>query len=61
MTTMDNDNPTTIKGENRDRRREDERKKQVVHTYVPYFGHRAGRKADQRRLARTVKQARKKG
>ncbi len=59
---MDSDNHNImIKGENRDRRREDERKKQVVHTYVPYFGHRAGRKADQRRLAQTVKQARKKG
>jgi len=50
-----------VKGENRDRRRADERKKQVVHPPLPYLGHRAGRKSDQRRLAVTIKKVRKKG
>ena len=50
-----------VKGENRDRRRGDERMKQVVHPPVLYHGHRAGRKADERRLAQTIKRVRKKG
>ena len=50
-----------LKGENRDRRRQAERMKQVVHPPVLYHGHRAGRKADERRLALKIKQARKKG
>jgi hypothetical protein len=50
-----------IRGENRDRRREAERVKQVVHPPLLYRGHRAGRKADERRLAQIVKRARKKG
>ena len=48
-----------VKGENRDRRRAAERMKQVVHPPLLYRGHRAGRKADERRIAQTVKRARK--
>lgn len=51
----------SVKGENRDRRREAERVKQVVHPPLLYRGHRAGRKADERRLAEMVRRARKKG
>lgn len=58
---MDEKDNYTIKGRNRDRRRESERVKQVVHPPVLYRGHRAGRKADERRLALTIKRARKKG
>ncbi len=58
---MDETNEHTIKGENRDRRRESERTRQVVHPPLLYRGHRAGRKADERRLAQTIKRARKKG
>lgn len=50
-----------LKGENRDKRRSAERMKQVVHPPLLYRGHRAGRKADERRLAQTIKRARKKG
>lgn len=50
-----------VKGENRDRRRDSERVKQVIHPPLLYRGHRAGRKADERRLAETVRHARKKG
>jgi hypothetical protein len=50
-----------IRGENRDRRRAAERMHHVVHPPLLYRGHRAGRKADERRLAQTVKRARKKG
>lgn len=50
-----------IKGENRDRRREADESRQVVHPPLPYFGHRAGRKADERHVALLVKKARKKG
>ena len=57
---MDEDN-YRIRGENRDRRRAAERMKQVVHPPLLYRGHRAGRKADERRLAQIVKRARKKG
>lgn len=51
----------TVKGENRDRRREAERNKQVVHVPVLYLGHRAGRKDDERRVALKIKRIRKKG
>jgi hypothetical protein len=47
------------KGENRDRRRDAERLKQVVHPPLIYRGHRAGRKSDERRLAQVIKRARK--
>ena len=47
------------KGDNRDRRRDAERLKQVVHPPLIYRGHRAGRKADERRLAQVIKRARK--
>jgi len=50
-----------VKGENRYRRREDERHKQVVHPTLPYLGHRAPRKDDERRLALKIKRVRKKG
>lgn len=50
-----------VKGENRDRRRQAERMKQVLHPPVIYRGHRAGRKADERKVAETVRRARKKG
>ena len=50
-----------IKGENRDRWRAAERMRQVSHPPLLYRGHRAGRKADERRLAQIVKRARKKG
>lgn len=50
-----------IKGQNRDRRREAAKLKQVVHPPLLYRGHRAGRKADERHLAQIVKRARKKG
>ncbi len=50
-----------IKGRNRDHRREAERLRQVVHPPVLYRGHRAGRKADERRLALITKRARRKG
>lgn len=50
-----------VKGQNRDRRREAERVKQVIHPPLLFRGHRAGRKADERRLAATVRRARKKG
>ena len=50
-----------IRGENRDRRRTTARMRQVVHPPLLYRGHRAGRKADERRLAQIVKRARKKG
>ena len=58
---MDETNEHTVKGENRDRRRESERAKQVVHPPLLYRGHRAGRKADERRLAEKIKRVRKKG
>jgi hypothetical protein len=51
----------TVKGNNRDQRRDHERMKQVVHPPLLYRGHRAGRKADERRLAQVIKKARKKG
>ncbi len=50
-----------VKGENRDRRRADDRRKQVVHPPLPYLGHRAPRKDDERRLAVKIKKVRKKG
>ncbi len=50
-----------VKGTNRDQRRDRERMKQVVHPPLLYRGHRAGRKADERRLAQAIKKARKKG
>ena len=50
-----------IRGENRDQRRAAERMKQVVHPPLLYRGHRAGRKADEHRLAQIVKRVRKKG
>jgi hypothetical protein len=57
---MDEEN-YPVRGENRDQRRAAERKKQVVHVPVLYIGHRAGRKADERRVAQKVKRVRKKG
>lgn len=54
------DDSYRIKGENRDRKRTSERMKQVVHPPLLYHGHRAGRKADERRLAQTIKRVRKK-
>jgi hypothetical protein len=48
-----------VKGTNRDQRRERDRMKQVVHPPLVYRGHRAGRKADERRLAEVIKKARK--
>lgn len=56
-----NDENHPVKGDNRDRRREAERTKQVVHVPVQYLGHRAGRKADERRVALKIKRVRKKG
>ena len=50
----------TVKGTNRDERRDRERMKQVVHPPLMYRGHRAGRKADERHLAQVIKKARKK-
>ena len=50
-----------IKGENRDRRRTADRMRQISHPPLLYRGHRAGRKADERRLAQIVKRAHKKG
>jgi hypothetical protein len=50
----------TVKGANRDERRDRDRMKQVVHPPLMYRGHRAGRKADERRLAQVIKKARKK-
>ncbi|MCA1598471.1 MAG: hypothetical protein LC769_05530 [Chloroflexi bacterium] len=54
-------NEYNVKGENRDRRRADDRRKQVVHPPLPYLGHRAPRKDDERRLAVKIKKVRKKG
>ena len=56
-----NDENFPVKGDNRDQRRAAERDQQVVHVPVRYLGHRAGRKADERRVAQKIKRVRKKG
>jgi len=54
------DDQDTTKGENRDRKRDAERRRQVVHIAPVYHGERAPKKHKLRDLANLVRKARKK-
>jgi hypothetical protein len=53
------DDTPRVKGAERDRRRDADRRRQVVALPVIEHGHRAGRASDERRIARVVKAARR--
>jgi hypothetical protein len=56
---MDYHEESIIRKQNRERKREAERARPVVHGALPYLGHRAKPKHERRRLAQVVRQARK--
>ncbi len=56
---LDHDVPPRVKGAERDRRRDADRRRQIVALPVLEHGHRASRAADERRTARIVKEARR--
>lgn len=53
-----NDDVTSVKGTNRDERRERDKGKQIYHPPVLYLGHRAKRKEDERRRKALERKAR---